>query len=153
MTTLHGTLTPLRTRLTTKKPSYQLRSPVSLNVVEVITHYDEGLFWWEELAEVAANISIFAVTIVIAVLLSSAFGLIWTALALLFSLIFGFDKFRFRFFERRPETETVRYEGANVPQDLIDRYHRAFEECNAVIREIDALPLSGSTKEAQHESF
>ena len=136
-------------RLKRESPSYRCKWPLSQNVLTVTTHYSGGLLWWEESAELAGNMAIFLMTELVALFVHPNFCVIWTLVGML-GLVLFFDKLRFTFFERRPARDVTSYEGAVVPQELIDRYDRAFEEYNSVVRELNALPPTGESLEVSN---
>ncbi len=138
-------------RLKRESPSYCCKWPLTQNVFTVTTHYSGGLLWWEESAEFTGNIALFVVTSVVALFVDPIFCVVWTLAGGIGVALF-FDKLRFIFFKRRPARDVTSYEGAIVPQALIDRHNRAFEEYTSVVRELDALPLTGESLEVSNDA-
>jgi hypothetical protein len=101
---------------------------MSLSTMKIERHNPGGLLWWEDLLELGINLAILFGTIYVSLRIDPVFGVLWTLLCVLIAgpvAAFAGLKLRFKFFERRPSSVTVRYEPANIPTELIDRYEKA----------------------------
>ena len=117
---------------------YESRYPVSRNVIKVIEHNYGGLTWKQSAIGFAANSRIWFASILVATGISPIFAVIWVLVS---ALATSFGKFRFHFFKPAPPSQTVKFVGASVPEELIARYEAACAEMVAVTKELDALPV------------
>lgn len=105
-----------------------------------VTRYDDGgITRRQQAIELLVNGAIFFTSIVIATWISAEFGLIWF-MVLAVCLPFVVRNLRFKLFPRVPPSQTVSYEGANIPPELLTRYERAEAEFQAVMDELQRLP-------------
>jgi hypothetical protein len=115
--------------------------PVTTQVMKEITYDDGGLLWWETAIEVTASSLLCLTYCAIASRMDAVFGVIWVALMGAVSF-FTLKPFHLRIFTRRPATKTIRMVGADVPQDLVNRYQAASAELDSVMEEINALAVT-----------
>ncbi len=125
-----------RKRLLTPQYGYDRLIPTSPSTLKVEHHDPGGLVWWEDLAEIVLNLFCLLISCWVATMISPAFGGIWAFVSLLglFS-----SRLRFRFFERRPSSITIRYEPANIPPELVQRYEVAHADFDSVLTELEEL--------------
>jgi hypothetical protein len=116
---------------------YDRITPMSPSTLRIERHDPGGLRFWQELAEFGINILFFGATIWVASLIDPTFAVIWTILCALFA--FTNIGLRFKFFTPRPRTVSVRYEPAEIPLSLVERYERASSELLQVMLELEEI--------------
>lgn len=124
------------TKITSR--GYEIRTPVTEKLMRVVRYDQGGITKKQRAVEIVVNAAIFATSAFVASWLNTGFAVLWVLLVC-FALPFLGDRMMFEFYQRVPPSQTIIYEGANIPPELLARYEQAEAEFQAVMDEIQQL--------------
>jgi hypothetical protein len=118
--------------------AYDVVTPMSPSTMKVQRRQPGGLLWWQTLSEVAFNFSLFLATIYLAMWINPAFAIIWVVMCSLICMT-NVDLLRFKLFARRKESVSTRFEPAEIPIALVERYEKASSDLRQVMLELEHI--------------